>query len=481
MAFDILEFNKLPEFLRKKILSSRSKSKALSEKVEDSIRSVSMNSSITPPKYRSVRACDRACEGARAGAADAPPLTNRGGNEQDGQTISVASAIAVQNEVENLGDALPSFYASEYLRVVPVGSGNRVDFIRIPKRDKGYSDKHAFVDYVTFGWRVSDYPLSTKSGHQAISDYDYVQCLSSVLFDVFGFGVIGQRENGMNFYKFSFDLGHFGWGIVCIGGQRDTISIQVKGQGLLAAKNGWESRLFQLLTSISSARISRVDLANDNFNSSVSLDDYLQMYKAGLFSNSRRPPEVEQSGNWVNPSGKGRTLYVGSRTSGKLLRIYEKGLQIGNGFETKFPNWVRVELELKSQDRIIPFGVLLHPGQYLAGAYPALANINVVQEKVETFKRQAEVTIDSALETTRVQFGRYIWALSEYYGKDRFFDLVTFDRECLPKRMQSVLNFEVELPETDFIHADGNLVFDEGFVPYINENSQEYLNKEYIN
>jgi hypothetical protein len=41
----------------------------------------------------------------------------------------------------------------------------------------------------------------------------------------------------------------------------------------------------------------------------------------------------------------GRTLYVGSRTSAAMQRIYEKGKQLGMS-----PNWVRAELELKPQN-----------------------------------------------------------------------------------------------------------------------------------
>ncbi len=51
------------------------------------------------------------------------------------------------------------------------------------------------------------------------------------------------------------------------------------------------------------------------------------------------------------------------------MRIYEKGKQLG---DPESP-WVRWELELHNTDREIPFDVLLQPGRYVAGAYPATA------------------------------------------------------------------------------------------------------------
>ncbi|MDP2904597.1 MAG: replication initiation factor domain-containing protein, partial [Methylovulum sp.] len=71
------------------------------------------------------------------------------------------------------------------------------------------------------------------------------------------------------------------------------------------------------------------------------IESYVEMYHAGLFVNRGQAPNIEQAGNWLNPNGKGRTLYIGQRASGKLLRIYEKGLQIANGYHEKFPNWLR--------------------------------------------------------------------------------------------------------------------------------------------
>lgn len=436
-------FYKLPKRLQDTIRPPRKMS--LAERIEQRSYFSKLESTISPAKYRRA--------GLTRGSGDdrrgVPPVTNRGGKS------------------DNI-DKLPSFQANDKFEIQAVGYKGKFIKVFIPKKDKSKSERHAFVDWVNFTFKTSCLPMSLNTGHQALSDYEYVQGLSAHLYSIFGFGVSQQRESGMNFYKHSFDVGENGWGLVCIGGQKDSCSVTIKGQGLMASKPGWEMRLFSFLKSVPSARITRIDLASDNYYSKVSMDDYLSMYHAGLFVSRGRAPNIEQAGNWVKPNGKGRTLYVGSRTSGKLLRIYEKGLQLANGFHEKFPNWIRVELELKNQDRIIPFDTLLSPGQYLAGAYPALANMHQVQERVETFKRTAASTLEKALEVTRHQFGRYIWTLAEYHGLEKAFELMTKDKEQLPKTLENVINFQVSREPSEYIHSDKIHTFNTqlGEIPY---------------
>lgn len=432
-------FKKLPLSLQHKIIPPLRLSK------EDRARWDSMEQSITPIGTYSGKPT---ASGAVRCAASVPPLTNRGGK--------------VVTDSPDL--ALPSFEAKEFLKIVPLGKKGRYQQIAIPLPDKSKNAKHSFVDWVNFTFKTSNYPLVSSSQHQAITDDEYIQALSKQLFGIFGFGVIGQRENGMNFYHSAYDLGPHGWGVVCIGGQRDSVLVTIKGQGLIASKPGWEMRLFQWLQGVPGAVLTRVDLATDNFHSKTSMDDYLNMYHAGLFQSRGRAPNIEQAGNWVNPNGKGRTLYVGNRKSGKLLRIYEKGLQLANGFHEMFPNWVRVELELKNDDRVIPFEVLLRPGQYLAGAYPALANMHQIQNRIDTHKNTVKATFEKALETTRHQFGRYIWTFAEVFGVDEAFKKLTEGKEELPPRLTVAETWE-QCQEGDFVHSIKPLIFETGVIP----------------
>lgn len=55
---------------------------------------------------------------------------------------------------------------------------------------------------------------------------------------------------------------------------------------------------------------------------------------------------TDQRGDWLQPS-RGRTWYLGARSSRFYHRIYEKGRK-----ERVDPNWIRCELEYKPQERV---------------------------------------------------------------------------------------------------------------------------------
>lgn len=368
-------------------------------------------------------------------ASGLPPITNRGGNEVQG-----VDGSETQFSIE----------AREFLKLVPIGKG-KTEKVWVPLPDRSRNRSYAFVDWINFTFKTANYPLKLHTGHAAISDEDYVTALSIELYKIFGYGVDCERETGLNFYKRTWNL-PYGWGHVCIGGQRDSVLVSIKGQGLAAAASGWERRLYDYLKTIPHAKITRVDLAHDNHYSSTTVDDYLTMYRTGLFRSKRRAPEVECLGNWEKPNGKGRTLYVGSRSSGKLLRIYEKGLQLANGFHNMFPDWLRVELELKNIDREIPFEVLLRPGQYLAGAYPALANMHLVQEFVKTQKNVIKSTFERSIETTRHQFGAHIWLQIQILGAEEFIKRVTKEREHIPKSLQFDTFVQLKMDGYQYLH-----------------------------
>ena len=111
---------------------------------------------------------------------------------------------------------------------------------------------------------------------------------------------------------------------------------------------------------------------------------------------------------------RGRTLGIGSRTSGKYCRIYEKGKQLGDPSSP----WTRVEVEWHGKDRLIPVELLMEPGKYLAGAYPCLAFLSVEQVRIKTIANSATITFDSAVENGKQQFGKLVNLMRGVYGGD---------------------------------------------------------------
>lgn len=312
----------------------------------------------------------------------------------------------------------------------------------------------AFVDWFSFTCKCSSF--------NEVSDDGIVIKLSNQLVQILGYGVTEKRQTGMNFYRHSYVLGN-GWGFVCIGGQEDTVMVAINGHGCMAAKPGWEHRLYEFLPVLHRARITRSDLARDFFDGEYTPDQALQDYEVGAFSLGARMPEIEQRGNWIRPSGKGRTQNVGNRTSGKLARVYEKGLQLGRGISEMFPKWVRVELELHNQDREIPFDVLIRPGQYLAGAYPAFSFINDAQERIKTKKNTVKVVYDAAFNTIKHQFGLWLyvmWQMEE--SAEAILNRVV--REGMPKRLNmACMDYNNALPPLENVFIDPDLAIELAF------------------
>lgn len=272
------------------------------------------------------------------------------------------------------------------------------------------SSKAAFIDQVSFSGKTRDVSGSW------FTDADFARVISVKLEEVFGFGVTFDRGRGLNRYESSFILGDC-WGFVCVGGQADTFLVQLTGQGATAAREGWETRLYEWLGSMPTSRITRVDLAHDDFTGErytpqKALDDYLE----GNFTSGGRRPTCEQGGNWAIPDGSGLTFYVGKRQNGKYLRVYEKGKQLGGSECESFPNWVRTELELHNEGRVIPLDVLINPGPYLAGAYPALAWVHEEQSRIATKQKTVKLQFDRAVLMVRHQMGRYLGVFADVLG-----------------------------------------------------------------
>lgn len=323
-----------------------------------------------------------------------PPSNNMGGK----------SGSFIIPSPENVGD--------DYLFIPIGGTGSTFKRVKVPHPASGVTDRAAFIDQVSFTAQTCE-----VSGAW-FTDADFARVVSSKLEEVFGFGVTFDRGRGLNFYESSFILGD-SWGFLCVGGdrQKDTFLVYLTGQGATAAAEGWEQRLHDWLSSMSSARITRIDLAHDDFTGEryspeQARDDYLQ----DRFILGGRRPSCEMRGNWLFPDGSGITFTVGSRNNGKFLRVYEKGKQLGGAASELFPDWVRTELELHNEGRVIQLDILINPGPYLAGAYPALAWVKDEQSRIATKQKTLKLQFDRAVLMVRNQVGRYIGAMMEVFG-----------------------------------------------------------------
>lgn len=212
------------------------------------------------------------------------------------------------------------------------------------------------------------------------------------------FGSLQERRGGLHGYRTSFTIGETG-ALLAFGGQRDTAFVSLPGTAC-GRIDDWH-QCCHLFRDIMPGRITRWDGAVDVFDGVPSVDDAVAFYKAGFFNSGGNKPSCNQMGNWIEPDGTGRTFYVGKRKNGKLLRVYEKGKQLG---DPQSP-WVRWEIELHNTDRVIPWEVLLEPGKYVAGAYPATGWVDERQKRVRTIQRSIQISYGHLSYYARQSYG----------------------------------------------------------------------------
>jgi phage replication initiation protein len=349
-------------------------------------------------------------------------------------TESAADAVEF-SPINNMGENL-------------VGERETVDGVELVMTDSGKVKIHmlkrpanenvCIIDWLNFTV-LEDTWFRTAREHMISNDEIVIEA-SRHLEKIFGFGITAKRETGMNFYKESWVLGD-DMGFVCFGGQRATMLITLNGQGCTNAVEGWQARLYDFLTRTAiRPSISRIDLAHDDIEGKyLSVDWAEAQWSVGGYTARAggRAPSIECVGNWHRPSGAGRTLYIGTRTSGKFCRFYEKGKKEGDATSS----WCRAEVEFKSSDRILPLEMLVRPSEYFAGAYPCFsvfAHFPTVR-RLEIKQKTAQVVIGKAIDTTRHQFGKYLRVFRDVYGDKEALDLVCNpDKQAWPKRLKSL-------------------------------------------
>jgi phage replication initiation protein len=225
------------------------------------------------------------------------------------------------------------------------------------------------------------------------------------------FSPMNERGRGLHGWRKSYTLGE-SKALFGIGGQRDKAFLSLPGDACRRIPmDSWQS-LIDLLEGQYKAGISRWDGAVDDYEGVHSVDWAVELYKSGRFNAGGNKPSCRQHGNWIEPDGTGRTLEIGKRSNGKLLRIYEKGKQLGD----KNDPWVRWEVELHNKDRVIPWDVLINSGSYVAGAYPCLEWITHETSRIKTYKKTTSIGYDVATYFAKQSCGRLINVMIQKEG-----------------------------------------------------------------
>lgn len=305
----------------------------------------------------------------------------------------------------------------ESFLICPVGRKDS-SYTSIPLPVGGVHPYSAITDYLncTFRFDPESEPLETL-----------FQNLFLALGDKFAPAV--DRLRGLHGYKRSFQLGDSS-AQFAFGGQSGTALLSLPGEACTLIMN-WP-RVIRFFRDVRQGHITRWDGAVDDYLGAHPISEAVEGYMAGLFTAGGNTPSCNQNGNWIDPDGRGRTFYVGKRQNGKMLRVYEKGMQLG----ALWHPWVRWEVELHNTDRIVPWEVLTEPGRYFVGCYPrALKWVQEEMTRISTIKRQSTISYEHLTNYAATAYGPLLNVMLEVEGSPDAV-LKKLHRAGTPRRLQ---------------------------------------------
>lgn len=348
-----------------------------------------------------------------APAALAP--SNEGGIVTPGDALAIPNAADPRLVIR--GESFsPEFIGADGETYLLVIQNKRPTLIHLPKPKSDINPYSAITDYLN---------CTFVFAHAGVGEFcfDLLECLGK------RFGPITSRGRGIHGWQNSYSLGDSS-GLFAVGGQNGTGFLSFPGEACHIIPD-W-NRHIDFLENRLGARITRWDGAVDDYSGGHSVDSAVELYLSDQFTAGGNRPSCRQSGNWILPDGSGRTFYVGKRENGKMARIYEKGMQLG----AKWHPWVRWEVEIHNTDRIIPYDVLLEPGQYVAGAYPkALSWIHKDMQRIRTIQQTAEISYKRLTDAARISLGPLINVMMSVEGTAENV-IEKLIREGIPKRLR---------------------------------------------
>lgn len=254
------------------------------------------------------------------------------------------------------------------------------------------------------------------------------------------FGEMGRRPAGHLNFDISYNF-QYGKAIFAFGCKGNSALLSIPGKGCQLIKS-WQNivDLIQFLN----GRITRWDGAVDDLYGTHPVELAKEWYDAGKFNVRGKKPTYVLHGDWHEPIGHGRTLEIGRRRSGKMLRVYEKGKQLG------FPHnpWIRWELELHNSQREIPLDVLISPGQYVAGSYPCMDWFYHSANRIKTIRNTSSADYQKTCDHLKRSYGSFLNLMMILEGSAENV-LKKVIRADIPERFREGIPLEVLFGQND--------------------------------
>lgn len=252
-----------------------------------------------------------------------------------------------------------------------------------------------------------------------------------------------ERSRGKNFYEFGgiFSIEGCVFGEVYWGGERQksTLQLMIKGSGCSMISD-W-SAVVSEMNLLPKCRITRVDVALDFFDGTLTLEKVWALRKDRRYwtrSKGGRPPKFVPIGDMTEPGPDGRTIYIGTRDSDLYTRVYEKGMQLfsrlgsssGGRYEyvqlspDTLPficgQYIRFESEFKSKTVNLSTRCLNNPDGLLVDAYPFCEEVLKHAQRFERIRKDHIIMNDLnlVLRQIRKQYGPTLRSAVNKLGPD---------------------------------------------------------------
>jgi len=355
--------------------------------------------------------------------------------------------VLIGGEVISIPQPVSGGTPSEYHRIVLTDKGPKI----VPLQ-RAMGEEKCVIDYLAF--TVDESILRRVAAHlKPFSDEEFClawgeYCKSALLRLECE---IKLTRSGLHGYAVSARVGQYG--MVSAGGIHSSLHVQFSGHAFACADEEFPQRLHDFIKSARSVNITRIDIAFDDFAGEIfPVRQIPEMWKAGLFTAARspRPPMLDRRGDWDcnDPDQRGLTAYIGRRDSGKYLRAYEKGRQLGD----KLSNWVRAELELHGDVfHLIP-EMLVRPTSFFVMAYPALARVEYagIACKLERIAQEGFDTVEKLLNIIRHQYGAHLDVLRKEFfnfNDKELLDRISRKPREVPSNLQKAINLSDALTQ----------------------------------
>ena len=270
-----------------------------------------------------------------------------------------------------------------------------------------------------------------------VSDFPAQHCFINFILKEHGMSITGRTVKPSPGYDKGYKIAALNndcevCGAIEFSEKRQRIILALSGTGCsFVAYNDPHYAILSSLAGQPNARLSRLDLAHNDYAGKASIQKVDRDYNRGLFDpiTGKRPLKLN-----VGDKSKGRTRYIGGKSAYKKVVVYEKAKQLGIS-SPGLSNWIRTEVRFTANSRDnIPVEAIAEREAYFFSACPkAMRKLIGQQAYVSVAIRCAieyQAQLGRTLKHARYQYGPAINAAKAQFTSDELISLLSREPKC---------------------------------------------------